>query len=557
MKAFAFSNEVDGHCQNLALIAYDHQSIDSSISFYDLANLMSARALLLSAVILNLGCPPVCRAQGPTATEQALPLFTVPEPVRDVQTTLESAIRAVDPALAAIAVFPTAAEFPLREGADPFEAMFSGRSPAPVPARFGMGVAISQDQMTGIVSLLTCAHLLEPVIRQTPSSGTAHPGEAKIAVRFDSSQTFFARIRALDARSDLAVLQLDLSDARHPVAVKPVMISSSASIQKGALVLACGDPWELARSSSANVSFGMVSNMGFATARADQKGGRESMLNAVQPWMQIDIRQGANFSGGAVIDLEGHLLGLITTLHDRLTTYPAGIFALPCTRPIRKIIALLEQGYEVEYGDLLLDVKSVPSNSLRDHPGLESRHGAAEVTRVVANSPADRAGIRVHDLVLKMNGVDIDSAVDLLQRVTFLEPGTDVELVIVHPASRTTETVRMKLGKWTTSSSRDIVVTAWRQPAWRGLRLDFPAPRASLMGEGALTLPRGVLIRDVLPGSAAAAAGLKMGEFVAKVGEQPVETPGEFEEALKYWPGSVPLTLLDGREIIIEKMAPM
>ncbi|WP_437229107.1 PDZ domain-containing protein [Planctomicrobium sp. SH661] len=493
--------------------------------------------LLLTALTVSCGFGSICCAQG----------IAEPDGVVELQKALIRVTRAVEPGIAAIGLFLSTDEFPFPPELDLFEGVSQGNPTAPLPARLGSGVMLQVDSETQSALILTTAELLDLAIRH----GVVQP-DVKIAVRLHSSRTFSASIHALDPRSGLAVLRVDLPSDATRRSIQPIPLPADDHFEKGMLALVFGDPWEVVRTGSGSVSLGIISNL--TNSGGSAVPASTGAISSLHPWMQIDARSSAAASGSAIVNLKGQLLGIGSASGPARRTPRTGLAAIPCTPEIRNTISQLLEGKEIEYGDLhvQLETKSAGAESA-DLTGQKNRHSTVVVTDVITGSPAERAGLKKNDLILQVNGKEVATAGEAVFAISAFAPGSVVDLQVDHPGTKTRENLKVRLGKWPVPMGFKGLATANPDRDWRGMRIDFPAPHPQTAGtESPLELPRGVLIREVRPATPAAIAGLKAGEIVAKVGEQPVETPSEFQDALKYWPERVPITLSDGREVIVE-----
>src|SRR5262249_6527951 len=109
--------------------------------------------------------------------------------------------------------------------------------------------------------------------------------------------------------------------------------------------------------------------------------------------LQTDARLNLGSSGGALIDMNGELIGLTTATAALTGSETAGGFAVPMDASMRRIVDVLRRGQEVEYGFL-----GVGLNPVKPEEGLR-------LSEIVPNSPASRVGLEREDILLKVNGV--------------------------------------------------------------------------------------------------------------------------------------------------------
>ena len=245
-----------------------------------------------------------------------------------------------------------------------------------VPAGAGSGVVLTPDGF-----LLTSAHVV---------SGRGRQGRAA----FVDGREFEFSIVGSDPFSDLAVLR---SDARD---LSPATLGESERLRVGQLVVAIGNPHGFAGS----VTAGVVSAIGRSLpARAGQD------VRIIDNVIQTDAALNPGNSGGALVNGRGEVVGVNTAV--------AGVglgLAVPINAATRKIIATLMTEGRVRraYVGIAGGPRPLPPRA-RAELGLES---GVEVVEVIPEGPADMAGIRSEDLIVKVDGVPIDD-VNVLQRL--------------------------------------------------------------------------------------------------------------------------------------------
>jgi len=476
------------------------------------------------------------------------PERTSPSAVEALETALSQVVEQAEPSFCAVAVFDSTPEFPLRGDQNPFFPLLAGEPSAPIPARFGAGVVIGAIEETKEVLVLTCAHLLEPVLNASSTSVSS-----QIFLSFGPDRTDRATIHALDSRSDLAVLRAP-SLQKHFASVQ---FGNQETFTSGTFVAVLGDPWGIVSESRCGSGLGTVSRVQTTFPRKSPSHPYDP-LRSLGFWVRIDAKIAHGLSGGAVLNFQGELLGITTALPADIPGLKSpSLFALPCSSPMHNILEQLRAGYEVDYGFLgilphFLLTGPPLFSAIQSNPDLGHHSPGVRIEKVSLNSPAERAGLCPHDVILQLNGKSVSEGLALQRDIALLGAGTEVTLDVDRAETQERLTLKARLGKWPAGAGMRIVSSVSRRPDWRGLSFEFPSARLEFDSDGFIPqVPHGVLIRGVQPGSLTARAGLKPGEFIVKVGEQPVETPEEFQEALQYWPRRVPVTLSDGREISI------
>jgi serine protease Do len=378
-----------------------------------------------------------------------------------------------------------------------------------VPESYAGGVAISAQGL-----ILTNFH----VVRDA----------TKIYVRLPGGKGSYANIHSGDSRSDLAVLRL-LDSSVLPL---PHLRPSGSEVRKGQLILTMVNPFAPGfRHAKPRASWGIVSNLRQKPPPKLKREDQATMpLYHFGTLIQSDRSLPIGSSGGVLLNLEGQMVGLITSLAG-VTGDPGGAYAVPLDAAMSRIIGVLEKGEEVEYGFLGISWDIFQGNP-SSGPGVS-------VDRTLPGSPAERAGLKSGDRILEVNGVQVHVNDDLVLEINRALAGSTVRLK-VHKGFRWTETVPVTLVKYNPTWT---IIASEKHPFVRGLRVDY----TSILARGwQREVPPGVLVRDVEKGSQAESARLQDAIIVRVDGEE-VHTPAEFYERIRK-NGSVELTLASGDE---------
>ncbi len=473
-----------------------------------------------------------------------------------LQQAVEAAIAKAEPSVVAVARVrrPSGRALggPLDGFAEAFRPTISVNGPDFVPNEFGTGIVFRTKTKPAELLVLTNWHVV--VSNSPPGPGV----EDQILVRWAGGTYVEARIVAADRRSDLAVLRPNWK-AAGPAAerVKPVKFGDASQLKKGSFVLVLGNPYMLARDGSASASLGIVSNFSrFPSApRADTfpyAPYRDTLAHL--GWLlHVDTRLEVGSSGGALIDLNGLLVGVTTSLAAIEGYEKATGFAIPLTRQTQRIIRSLERGMEPEYG--FLGIEPLDGRLTAEGAREAARVGlgplAVYLGGVLKDSPAAQAGLRAGDYILSVAGRPVRDKYELMREVGLEEPGAVVTVQVWRPSERRLLTLSVKLGKWPVYDERNLVVTRQRYPLWRGLRVDYPTARRRFLLGPQLHYPKAVVVTAVEKDSPAAKAGLHPGDFVAQINGVPVETPKHFYRVAGSLDGPVQLKLWQGKEVTI------
>lgn len=414
----------------------------------------------------------------------------------------------------------------------------------PVFGEFGTGIIVAPPDDPTRRFVLTCYHTVEG--GQPFRNDGIIRSEARLTIQFSRTISVPAQIYAADPRSDLAVLSFDPKDAGLSPADLPALpLTAAQQIRKGQFVVSLGNPYAIARDGSPSVSLGMVSNISRFPFPVDFDHPDHDMIHHYGTLLHVDTRLGPGTSGGALLNGDGELIGIATSL-AALEGYETAVgYAIPVNTATRRIINDLLQGYEVEYGFLGVH-PGTRMNSLQ--LGSVHRRTGVIVNHIMPDSPAARSGLRERDVILAINGREIVEIEDLFREVGLLPPGSNAQVRILRNGTRH---INVAIAKWPVKQPGRIITSRDRHPVWRGLRVDWPTSRSKHVAFQGEPYPRAVVVHSVETGSQTQATGLKDGDLITAVNGTAVEDPGAFAEAIRKLRGDVRLRLYDGKELVV------
>jgi Do/DeqQ family serine protease len=329
----------------------------------------------------------------------------------------------------------------------------------------------------------------------------------QVRVSLADKREFEADIVLKDQHADLAVLRL--KDIHEPFAA--IQLGDSDALQVGDVVMALGNPFGVGQT----VTHGIVS----AVART-QVG-----VTDYQFFIQTDAAINPGNSGGALVDLGGRLVGINTAIFSRSGGSQGIGFAIPVNM-VRGVIASAQGGSaEVRRPWLGAKLQAV-TQEIAESLNLKRPAGAL-VSSVVARGPAARAGMRVGDLVVSVDGQDVDDVNAFDYRfatkplggqatVGVMRGGRDMKLAVA------LETVP--------EAPRDEAVIKTRSP-FLGARIANLSP--ALAEELRMDIDaKGVVVTDVESGSTAYSFGLQKGDIVLVVNNVKIETTHDLVHVL-------------------------
>ncbi len=264
---------------------------------------------------------------------------------------------------------------------DPWFRFFFGDQNQEQRTGLGSGVIVSQAGY-----ILTNNHVVE--------------GADEIEVMLNDSRKSIAKVIGTDPETDLAVLKIDLD--KLPV----LIIGDSDAIQVGDQVLAIGNPFGVGQT----VTSGIISALG-----RNQLG-----INTFENFIQTDAAINPGNSGGALVDTQGHLLGINTAIYSRSGGSMGIGFAIPMSTARLIMDGLVKDG-QVTRGWIGVEPNDL-SPELAETFGVQARAGVI-ITGVLQNGPAAQAGIRPGDVITAVAGQDVRNVAELLTKVAGLKPG--------------------------------------------------------------------------------------------------------------------------------------
>lgn len=366
--------------------------------------------------------------------------------------------------------------------------------PEAVPESYGSGVVID-----GAGLVLTNYHVIDKATKLF----VRLPGDARGS---------YADIIGADARADLAVLKL----INPPANLKPVAFGDGTKVRKGDWVVSLANLLGAGfRDGSPSASWGIVANVRRRGPGPADEVKRVKPLTQYAALLQTDARLNFGCSGGAILNLNGELVGLSTSLAALTGGETAGGYAVPMSPNVLKIIDVLKRGQEVEYGFLGVSV----------HPDNRPPGGGVAVTGVAPGTPAARAGIQAGDVITAIDGRPVREHDDLFLHIATALAGN--EATVTYSRDRPVAQVRTVVARLVKAAHAEPFIAANRPRPVFGITVDY---LSTISGDGAIDA--GVLIRDITPDTAGArklgGRAAKTRLVVVSVNGVPVNTPAEF-----------------------------
>jgi Do/DeqQ family serine protease len=332
-------------------------------------------------------------------------------------------------------------------------------------------------------------------------------GEAEITVALSDGREFPATVVLKDERSDLVVLRLDGKGVKFP----SIDFSDSDNLEVGDLVLAIGDPFGVGQT----VTSGIVS----ALART-QVG-----ISDYQFFIQTDAAINPGNSGGALVDMDGRLVGINTAIFSNSGGSLGIGFAIP-SNMVRLVVQAALKGSKVQrpwFGASLQLVTSDLAESL----GLDRPSGAL-IKGVHAKGPAARAGLQEGDVVVSIDGKEVQDPQAFLYRLATKGLGGSAELGLIRKGQPLKATVPLIAA--VEDPPRDTRDLSGRQPLAGAKVANLSPAVAEELGIEEEGL--GVVVLEVAQNTPAAKFGFKRGDILVGVNNDKVTSVRDLVTAL-------------------------
>ncbi|MCL5499312.1 DegQ peptidase. Serine peptidase. MEROPS family S01B [Phytobacter palmae] len=451
---------------------------------------MKKQTQLLSALALSVGLS----LSAPIQTMAAMPSQV---PGQGAVPSLAPVLEKVLPAVVSVQVEGTAVqgqkvpdelkkyfgdELPEQQQAQPFE---------------GLGSGVIIDAAKGYV--LTNNH----VINQAQ----------KINVQLNDGREFEAKLIGGDDQSDIALLQL-----QNPSNLTQITIADSDKLRVGDFVVAVGNPFGLGQTATS----GIVSALGRSGLN----------LEGLENFIQTDASINRGNSGGALLNLNGELIGINTAILAPSGGSVGIGFAIPSNMAQTLSRQLIQFG-EIKRG--LLGIKGTEmSADIAKAFNLNVQRGAF-VSEVLPNSGSAKAGIKSGDVIVSLNDKPLNSFAELRSRIATTEPGAKVKLGILRDGKP--QDVEVTLDKSTSSSASAELIS--------------PALQGASLSDGQLKDgTKGINIENVEKGSAAAQAGLRKDDVIIGINRTQVQSIAELRKILETKPSVIALQIIRGNETL-------
>jgi serine protease Do len=327
-----------------------------------------------------------------------------------------------------------------------------------------------------------------------------------IKVQLSDGRKFDAKVVGKDPRSDIALIQIQ--DPKNLTAIK---LADSDALRVGDYTVAIGNPFGLGET----VTSGIVSALGRSGLNAEN----------YENFIQTDAAINRGNSGGALVNLNGELIGINTAI---LAPDGGNIgigFAIP-SNMVKNLTGQMVEFGQVKRGELGI-LGTELNSELAKAMKVDAQRGAF-VSQVMPNSSAAKAGIKAGDVITTLNGKPISSFAALRAEVGSMPVGSKVTLGLLRDGKPVSVNLELQQSSQTQVDSSSI---------FSGIE------GADMSNKGA---DKGVVVSDVKANSPAARIGLKKGDVIIGANQQPVKNIAELRKILDSKPNVLALNIQRG-----------
>lgn len=278
------------------------------------------------------------------------------------------------------------------------------QSSEPIQSGLGSGVIISEDGY-----IVTNNHVID--------------GSEKIEVLMNDNNTYEAKIIGTDEATDLALIKIEATN------LSPITFGDSEAVKIGEWVLAVGNPF----------GFNSTVTAGIVSAKARSLNGHKMGLDS---YIQTDAALNPGNSGGALVNLNGELIGINSAIYSNTGSYTGFSFAIPTTI-VKKIITDLRQYGTVQRAVLGVTIRELDSK-LAKEKGITTTNSGILVVGVEDRSTAKELGLKENDVIIKLNNYEIHNTAQLMEQMNKFRPGDQITVTYIRDNQSYSKTATLR-----------------------------------------------------------------------------------------------------------------
>lgn len=339
---------------------------------------------------------------------------------------------------------------------------------------------------------------------------------SEIEVVLNNNKSYKAKMVGRDKDTDLALIKVE--DNNLPA----IEFANSDSALIGEWVLAVGNPFNL----SSTVTAGIISAKGRNINLLADRNGQSN--TSIESFIQTDAAVNPGNSGGALVNVNGELIGINTAIASPTGSYAGYSFAVPANI-VRKVVLDLQQFGVTQRGYLGVVIRTMDDKTATDL-GFDRPYGVY-VDGVNKGSAAEDAGLKNKDVITHINGFPVNTSPELQEQVAKYRPGDDIKVDYIRNGKRETTTLKLK-NKYNTTASVDNS---------KGLleSLGVTVENLSASEMRAMNINGGVKVTDLRQGKITEFTDIKKGFIITQIDDEAVNNVDDFTNILKNKSGKV------------------
>ncbi|MCF6365806.1 MAG: Do family serine endopeptidase [Bacteroidales bacterium] len=331
-----------------------------------------------------------------------------------------------------------------------------------------------------------------------------------IEIVLNDNRTFSAKLIGRDPATDIALVKIEAEN------LPTIPYGNSDALKVGEWVLAVGNPFNLTSTVTAGIVSAKERNINLL---------RQKQQYAIESFIQTDAAVNPGNSGGALVNTNGELVGINTAIASQTGSYTGYSFAVPVTI-VKKVVSDLMEYGTVQRALLGINIKDVDSK-IAEELDLEKPEGIY-VVNVNTGSAAEDAGIKIKDVIIKINETKVEKVSELQEQISRFSPGDKIDVWVLRNNKLKKFLVELKNSLGTTDVVNKNIIDV--------LGASFTEISDSQKKD--LNIESGVVVTDLQAGKLMR-AGVKEGFIITHINRDPVDSPKEIEDILKNIHGGV------------------
>ncbi len=337
----------------------------------------------------------------------------------------------------------------------------------------------------------------------------------EIVVKLSDRRELVAKLIGTDVRTDIALLKVQANG------LPMVNIGNPNELKVGEWVLAIGSPFGFEQS----VTAGIVSAKG-----------RSLPGGNYVPFIQTDVAINPGNSGGPLFNMDGKVVGINSQIYSRTGGFMGLSFAIPMD-VVMNVVQQIKTSGKAAHGWLGVQIQDV-TRQLAESFGMKKPQGAL-VSKIIPNSPAEKAGLQIGDIITEFNGQPIETSSDLPPMVGMTPINQDGKLTIIRQGN--SEAINFKVGLLPDQEEKAPLRKVEAKPTNRlGISV------ADLSDEQRETMENvkyGVYVQNVESG-VATDAGIQAGDIILRIQNNVVRNTTDFDNIVKKLPAGKSIAVL-------------